>query len=118
MGAGNIIDVRVTESFTRNVKVIIKKDPGFLLRVSKAIIFNHSTATGLGDSLFKIRLARANAGKRDGYRIFYYVTIDQIAFLLDCVDKKEKENLSSTEIEIIREVARNISLMEKQEEQT
>lgn len=88
-----------TKGFLRVTKSIRKKDPKFVKRAIAEIQVNHHNAVHLGQDVYKIRVAKPNEGKSGGYRVFYYVRIDQIAFLLAAIDKREAENLSQRDIE-------------------
>ena len=53
----------------------------------------HKNATKIQKNLYKVRLSNSskNKGKRAGYRIYYYVRIEDSVYLLTIYDKSETE---------------------------
>ncbi|RLA78805.1 MAG: hypothetical protein DRG78_14250 [Epsilonproteobacteria bacterium] len=53
----------------------------------------HQQATPIKSDLYKVRLANSNKnkGKRAGYRVYYYVKIEETVYLLTIYDKSEIE---------------------------
>lgn len=57
---------------------------------------NHQEATTIKNNLFKVRVANSNKnkGKRAGYRIYYYMKINEIVYLLTIYDKSQIESIN------------------------
>lgn len=118
MDLRNPTNVKMVEALLRNIKPITKKDPTFLKRAIETILRDHQTAVHLGFSLFKIRVARPNTGKSGGYRVFYYIAISQTAYIVACVDKKDRENLTEKEINDFRELTEILEKKDQEQEQS
>ena len=71
----------------------IKKD---ILSFTKNFNNIHQTATNIKTNLYKIRInnSNKNRGKRAGYRIYYYVKVEDTVYLLTIYDKSEKESVN------------------------
>lgn len=54
--------------------------------------------------LRKIRLARTGGGKSGGFRILYYCSTPELIFFLLAYPKSKKDNLSKTELKILRQL--------------
>jgi len=56
----------------------------------------HATAINIKTNLYKIRVnnSNKNRGKRAGYRIYYYVKVEDTVYLLTIYDKSEKESIN------------------------
>ncbi len=66
----------------------------------------HSTATNIKINFFKVRLSNANKnkGKSAGYRIYYYLKIDDTVYLLTIYDKSQIESINENIlIDLIKE---------------
>ncbi|MEA2091712.1 MAG: hypothetical protein U9O83_05025, partial [Campylobacterota bacterium] len=55
----------------------------------------HLQAIPIKDKLFKIRLANSNKnrGKSAGYRIYYYLKVENNVYLLTIYDKSQKDTI-------------------------
>ncbi len=55
----------------------------------------HQQATSIKSDIYKIRLANSNKnkGKRTGYRVYYYIKIEEIVYLLTIYDKSEVDRI-------------------------
>lgn len=58
----------------------------------------HSQSTTIKNNLFKIRLVNSNKnkGKSSGYRIYYYLKINDTVYLLTIYDKSEIESINES----------------------
>lgn len=58
----------------------------------------HSQSTTIKNNLFKIRLANSNKnkGKSLGYRIYYYLKINDTVYLLTIYDNSEIESINES----------------------
>ena len=68
---------------------------------------NHTHSTKINTNLFKIRLANSNKnrGKSAGYRIYYYLKIEDTVFLLTIYDKSQKPSINEDILDIyIKEI--------------
>ena len=56
----------------------------------------HQEATSIKNNLYKVRLANSNKnkGKRTGYRIYYYLKINDTVYLLTIYDKSQIESIN------------------------
>lgn len=56
----------------------------------------HTTATNIKINLFKVRLSNSNKnkGKSAGYRIYYYLKIDDTVYLLTIYDKSQIQSIN------------------------
>ena len=56
----------------------------------------HQNATTIKSNIFKVRLKNSdkNRGKSAGYRVYYYLKIDEKVFLLTIYDKSEIEMIN------------------------
>jgi len=96
--------------FDKQFKKLFKKYNHIKDDVEKLIIdFDelHQQATSIKSDLFKIRLANTNKnkGKRAGYRVYYYLKIDEVVYLLTIYDKSDIEKIDET---ILIEMIKNI----------
>jgi mRNA-degrading endonuclease RelE of RelBE toxin-antitoxin system len=67
----------------------------------------HSQSTTIKNNLFKARLANSNKnkGKSSGYRIYYYLKINDTVYLLTIYDKSEIESINESILdEFINEI--------------
>ncbi len=67
----------------------------------------HPQATHIHSNLYKIRLANSDkqSGKRGGYRIYYYIKIDEIVYLISIYDKSQIESINEEVLlEYIKEI--------------
>ena len=58
----------------------------------------HQEATGIKNNLYKVRLSNSNKnkGKRAGYRIYYYLKVNDTVYLLTIYDKSQIESINET----------------------
>jgi mRNA-degrading endonuclease RelE of RelBE toxin-antitoxin system len=66
----------------------------------------HATATNIKINFFKVRLSNSNKnkGKSAGYRIYYYLKIDDAVYLLTIYDKSQIESINENMlIDLIKE---------------
>jgi len=56
----------------------------------------HQNAISIKTNIFKVRLKNSdkNKGKSTGYRVYYYLKIDEKVFLLTIYDKSEIEMIN------------------------
>jgi len=57
---------------------------------------HHVTATNIKINFFKVRLSNSNKnkGKSAGYRIYYYLKIDDTVYLLTIYDKSQIQSIN------------------------
>ena len=87
-----IVKVRVTKSFTKNAKPLLKKFPslrGELLELEKKLIDDPGYGIPLGKNIFKIKLAVTSKkrGKSGGLRVISYLE----TIVIGIIEKQEKE---------------------------
>ena len=87
--------------FEKQFKKLAKKYSLIKEDVSKFITdFDtlHSQSTTIKNNLFKTRLANSNKnkGKSSGYRIYYYLKINDTVYLLTIYDKSEIESINES----------------------
>lgn len=108
------VEVKVTESFKKAAKPLIKKYRSFLDELEHLqtdLLANPETGTSLGNNVFKIRLKikSKGKGKSGGARVISYlektvvvvVNSEQqktIVNLLTVYDKSERENITDAEL--------------------
>lgn len=66
----------------------------------------HSTATSISSNTFKVRLSNSNKnrGKSAGYRIYYYIKLEENIYLLTIYDKSQIESINEEILtELIKE---------------
>ena len=56
----------------------------------------------------KARMKTKGKGKRGGYRVIYYLFVENTVWLITIYDKVQKENLSSVEQERVRKLIQMI----------
>jgi len=56
----------------------------------------HSTATNISNNTFKVRLSNSNKnrGKSAGYRIYYYIKLEESIYLLTIYDKSQIQSIN------------------------
>lgn len=67
----------------------------------------HQQAIHIHSNLYKIRLANSDkqSGKRGGYRIYYYIKIDEVVYLMSIYDKSQLESINEDIfLEYIKEI--------------
>ena len=75
------------------------------------ILNNPEAAINLGDNVYKIRFAprSLNKGKSGSYRVFYVdAIVSETIYLLDIISKSDRSNISSTQLDSMRDVASNL----------
>ncbi len=108
------VEVKVTESFRKAAKPLIKKYRSFideLANLQAELLSNPETGISLGNNVFKIRLKikSKRKGKSGGARVISYleknivgiVNIERkkiIVNLLTVYDKSEKESVTDAEL--------------------
>lgn len=87
--------------FEKQLKKLAKKYSLIKGDISKFVedfdIF-HSQSVTIKNNLFKVRLANSNKnkGKSSGYRIYYYLKVDDTVYLLTIYDKSEIESINES----------------------
>ena len=87
---------KTTELFDKQAKKLGKKYRN-LKSDLKSLIDNfaslHQSSTTIQKNLYKIRVANSskNKGKSAGYRIYYYIQLEETTYLLTIYDKSEVE---------------------------
>ena len=87
---------KTTELFDKQAKKLGKKYRN-LKSDLKSLILNfdslHQSSTTIQKNLYKIRVANSskNRGKSAGYRIYYYIQLEETTYLLTIYDKSEVE---------------------------
>ncbi len=90
------MNFKTTELFDKQAKKLGKKYRN-LKSDLKSLIFNfdslHQSSTTIQKNLYKIRVANSskNKGKSAGYRIYYYIQLEETTYLLTIYDKSEVE---------------------------
>jgi len=108
------VEVKVTESFKKAAKPLIKKYKSFLDDLSELqakLLVSPETGTALGNNAYKIRLRikSKGKGKSGGARVISYVeknligivTVERekvVVNLLTVYDKSEKESITDAEL--------------------
>lgn len=56
----------------------------------------HKESTSIKNNLYKVRLSNSNKnkGKRAGYRIYYYLKVNDTVYLLTIYDKSQIESIN------------------------
>jgi mRNA-degrading endonuclease RelE of RelBE toxin-antitoxin system len=90
------MNFKTTELFDKQAKKLGKKYRN-LKSDLKSLILNfdslHQSSTTIQKNLYKIRVANSskNKGKSAGYRIYYYIQLEETTYLLTIYDKSEVE---------------------------
>jgi len=85
---------RTTELFDKQVKKLRKKNKN-IKRDLDTLLLNfetlHTQSITIKKNLFKARIANSskNKGKSAGYRVYYYVLVEETTYLLTIYDKSE-----------------------------
>jgi len=104
------MNFRTTELFDKQAKKLgkkyknLKQDISALLSDFETL---HQQSISIQKNLYKIRLANSNKnkGKSAGYRIYYYVQVEEITYLLTIYDKSEVEMIDENLLnELIEEL--------------
>jgi len=101
---------KTTEFFDKQAKKLGKKYRN-LKSDLKSLISDfdtlHQSSTTIQKNLYKIRVANSskNKGKSAGYRIYYYIQLEETTYLLTIYDKSEIEMIDeSLLIDLIEEL--------------
>ncbi len=104
--------VESSKFFTRSLRKLKKRFPSTGAEV-KAAAISIANDEEPGDRIsgttypaYKVRLANkdANRGKSGGFRLIYYIIIDEAAYLLVLYSKTERESYTAEEInQLIRD---------------
>lgn len=108
------VEVRITKSFKKAIKPLIKKYPSVikdLEHLQAALIKNPTSGTSLGNNVYKIRLkiTSKGKGKSGGARVISYLEKEIIGVLeikeeqtvvnlITIYDKAEKETITDSEL--------------------
>jgi len=93
------VNFRTVSRFDNEVKKLSKKY-NLIKEDLQNFISNfediHREATSIKSNLYKIRLSNSNKnkGKRAGYRIYYYIKIENTVHLLTIYDKSQIEKIN------------------------
>jgi mRNA-degrading endonuclease RelE of RelBE toxin-antitoxin system len=115
-------EVRITNSFKKAVKPLLKKYPsllGELAKLEKELIANPKTGTSLGNDVYKIRLKikSKGRGKSGGARVISYLESEIIGIveaaeeltvvnLISIYDKADKDTITDSELrELLKSIA-------------
>ncbi len=100
-----------TAWFERNLKSLRKHNPNlrgdFESFLESFDAEAHPIIPGTGGAR-KARMAAKGGGKRGGYRVIYYLVLENTVWLLTIYDKVQKENLSPEEEKTIQQLIRKI----------
>lgn len=104
------MNFRTTSLFDKEAKKLSKKFNFLKNDLEKFIVnfdINHTHSTNIHSNLFKIRLANSNKnrGKSAGYRIYYYLKIEDTVHLLTIYDKSQKPSINENILDVyIKEI--------------
>jgi len=92
---------KTTSLFDKNFKKLAKKYHNIKIDIQKFVEdfeILHKNSITIKNNLYKIRLVNSNKnkGKSAGYRIYYYLKIDEIVYLLTIYDKSQIESIDET----------------------
>jgi len=96
-----LVNFRTVPLFDKQFKKLSKKYT-LIKDDMQELIINfedlHLQSTSIKTNLYKIRLANSNKnkGKRAGYRIYYYIRIEETVHFLTIYDKSEIEKIDET----------------------
>ena len=99
-----IYEVKILNTAKKDIKKLSKKYPKIkfdLLELIDLLETNPFVGISLGESFYKIRVKNSsiNKGKSGGFRIIYYIVLDdKEVLLLKFFSKSDIENLSHNEI--------------------
>jgi mRNA-degrading endonuclease RelE of RelBE toxin-antitoxin system len=100
-------NVIASPRFRKELKALSKKYPSLKFEYADLVSSleeNPQQGTPLGNNCFKIRIAIAskNRGKSGGGRVItYFVSEDEIVYLLSIYDKSDQDSISSEDIQIL-----------------
>jgi len=85
--------------FDKEVKKLSKKY-NLIKQDLQSFIMNfddiHKNATSIKNNIYKVRVSNSNKhkGKSSGYRIYYYLKLNDIVYLLTIYDKSQFESIN------------------------
>ena len=93
------MNFKTTELFDKQAKKLgkkyrnIKNDLNTFLSDFETL---HLQSTSIKKNLFKVRIANTNKnkGKSAGYRVYYYIQLEETTYLLTIYDKSEVEMIN------------------------
>jgi mRNA-degrading endonuclease RelE of RelBE toxin-antitoxin system len=93
------MNFETSELFSKQLKKLSKKYKSIkkdLLEFMNDFDEIHQNAISIKTNIFKVRLKNSdkNKGKSAGYRVYYYLKIDEKVFLLTIYDKSEIEMIN------------------------
>ena len=93
------MNFETSELFSKQLKKLAKKYKSIkkdLLEFMNEFDKIHQNAISIKTNIFKVRLKNSdkNKGKSAGYRVYYYLKIDEKVFLLTIYDKSEIEMIN------------------------
>jgi mRNA-degrading endonuclease RelE of RelBE toxin-antitoxin system len=91
--------IQILDTAKKDVKKLIKKYPKIkddLLDLTNKLEENPFVGIHIGKNFYKIRMKNSsiNKGKSGGFRVIYFVVIDEKILILKIYSKNEIENLS------------------------
>lgn len=89
-----------TDWFNRNLKLLRKRNPNLRTDFESFLDTFEAEAHPIIPSTGGARKARMKAkgkGKRGGYRVIYYLVVEETVWLITIYDKVQKEDLSPAE---------------------
>ena len=92
---------KTTELFDKQAKKLSKRY-NLLKHDIESFILHfeavHQQSTTIKKNLYKIRLKNSNKnrGKRSGYRVYYYMKLEEIVYLLTIYDKSKIEMIDES----------------------
>jgi len=92
-----------TPQFSKSVKSLFKKYKliaNDLKNLEKELTANPKAGIELGNNCYKIRLQNSSVptGKSGGFRVIYYLKVEDRIFLLEIYSKSDLENISDDKI--------------------
>jgi len=92
-------EIRILETAKKDVKKLIKKYPNIkndLKSLIKILQSNPKAGVHIGENFYKIRMRNSSSkkGKRGGFRVIYYLELNNEIWILKVYSKNEIENLS------------------------
>jgi len=107
------VNFETVTRFDKEVKKLSKKY-NLIKEDLKDFILNfddiHQEAITIKSNLYKVRLSNSNKnkGKSAGYRVYYYVKINETVYLLTIYDKSQIESINeNTLTQYIEELSKN-----------
>ena len=93
-------EIQILDTAKKDVKKLIKKYPKIkddLLNLTNKLEENPFVGIHLGKSFYKIRMKNSSIskGKSGGFRVIYFLIVDEKILILKIYSKNEIENLSN-----------------------